>query len=297
MRRARAAFVVLFAQVLGLAHAADARAECSSVASPPALSQARSARWLVGDDIRFQSTLDAERTYLRNVDAALGRDVSPYQAFGAATVAAQFVPTIGVCSNRGLENSRLVRARYGGSAGLTHSATGLHLRLSFLHARDELAVTTSSTKGADAATTGYAQSLVALRVGHERYANALLGYVGSEDTFAGIGTGGVALRPKLVGSAAPGFFVGLSVPEIHSTVVTLLQRGRPELVSLLSRDLPMPFVPVMLSLGPTYIREEQQTVGLVRLRGSTLRGGHGPKRTFERLDSGAYQEGMSSEHS
>ena len=256
-----------------------ARAECTRTSS--ALSEARAARWLIGDDLRIQASLDAERLRLREAQQ-LGGARQPFHLFAAAAAGYQRVFGLETCSNLGLRDGGLDRFRGAGSVGFTHEATGLHARVSFVHADDHLAVGgLGPPKKAEEATAGYRQELVAVRFGHELWFQGMLGYVSNEAPYTSPGTG-IQLNPRLPASPSPGYFVGASMPILHTSVVTLLQRGKTELVTVLANDLRLPKLPFSVALGPSYIREERQVVGLLRLRGYASEFYEAPHRTTER---------------
>lgn len=250
---------------LVLACSAPARAACER--SVAALSEARAARWLVGDELRLQSTLDLERERLRHAVQLSGTKQS-FHVFASGSGVYQRIFGMETCSNHGPRQGSLDRVRGLLSAGITHDDSGLHVRLSVLHANDHLAVPgIGKKKDAKAATAGYRQNLYALRLGHERWFQTVFGYVDSEQPYTSPGEGGIRIDPRMPTAPAPGYYFGATVPALRTSMVTLLQRGRPEIVSLMASELRPGNLPFSIGLGPTYIREERQVVGLLRLRG------------------------------
>lgn len=277
--------LVAFALV---AVSAPARAACDR--SVPALSEARAARWLIGDDVRMQALLDVERERLRHA-ARLVDQPQPFHLFAAGHGAYQRVFGIEACSQTGERSGSLERPRGAGTVGFTHTASGLHARLSFLYAGDVISVAGIPVKSGDEvtssdATAGYRQGLVALRLGHEQYFQSLFGYVSAEQPYRTTGSGGARINPRLPISPSPGFFFGGTIPMLHTSIVTLLQAGRPEIISLVANELRPGRLPFSVSLGPTYIREERQVVGLLRLRGFSYENHATPRDAFTTTGEG-----------
>ena len=229
-------------------------------------SEARRARWLIGDDARFQALLDDDRHRFGDAMKLLGAEDRTFQIFAATAFAMQSVSPFDVCTNVGSASASFERMRGAATVGLTHTETGIHARVSVVGALDQLNASTSEDDDSTNARSGAHQLLVAGRFGHERWFKLVLGYVGADTTFSQTGTGDVRLVRERVMAPAPGAFIGASIPIIHTSVITLIQDGRTELFSVMARDLRPGRLPFTLSLGPTYIREERQTIGLVRFR-------------------------------
>jgi len=238
---------------------------CREGEAPPVLSEARAARWLIGDDLRLNASVDVERLKLEDLYRALDEKRPAIYVFATTGFSWQSVGSIPTCDRRGAPEGRFDRWRVHAAAGAEHVATRLSARVSFVHAMDAVLVPVEGGDDEDEAVlAGYQQSLVSARFGHDRWLRGFVGYVTSESTFA---TSRAIARANPT-TRAPGFFIGATVPAIHTSVVTLLQQGQPELVSVMASDLrPSASLPLSLSLGPTYLREERQTVGLLRLRG------------------------------
>lgn len=263
---------------------ADAQCRASS---PAVLSEARGARWLIGDDLRAQAVLDTDRRREREARAELGGEEPEVDVFGANLTSYQVLPApFPVCSSLGDVEATFARLRIHGIAGVTHRPTGLHLRVSVVAARDFLFVS-SGDEDTDDARAGAMQELVAVRAGHARWGKLVLGYTFGERSFSDTGEGGLVLRPDVPRSSrAPGLFYGVTVPELHTSLLTLSQRGVPELVTVTASDLRVPRTPFAVTLGPTYLREERQVVGLLRLRGEAHALGHTRKRAVDEDDDG-----------
>jgi hypothetical protein len=181
------------------------------------------------------------------------------------------VPT---CSTRGLDEGTFLRYRVSASAAVSHLETGLHLRASFVGAIDELGVDTSKSddlRDEDSAGAGFRQALAALRVGHHRYGRLLVGHVTPEFAFVSPSKNGVTVAPRLRATGTAFWFYGVEIPAIKTSVLAVVGGGAPEVVQVLARDLHVPGSNAAISLGPTYLREEAQTIGLLRVRGN-LRG-------------------------
>jgi hypothetical protein len=268
-----------------------ASAQCRG-ASSAILSEARATRWLVGDDFGAQSLIDADRWAERDYREGLGAREPMVHVFGATLGSVQaLTSTFPVCSSHGDAEATFRRFRVVGVAGVTDAESGFHLRVSFVGAQDDLHVGANDEDDPDA-TSGYRQPLVAARVGHERWGKVLFGYVAGERAFREVGAEGLTLYPDATTSRAPGYFYGVTVPALRTSLVTLSQRGTPELVSVTTSDLRLPGAPVSASLGPTFIREERQVVGMLRLRGDSQLFGKGPRReVHEDEDDGTITTG------
>jgi len=247
-----------------------AEAQCLVGGPAPAVSgvasEARRARWLIGDDARLQANLDEERHRFNHAMRVLDQEYRELQVFAATSFTFQTIWPTRVCTNKGWAMASFERMRASAALGLTHTATGLHARVSFVGALDQLNLSTSDDDGSTNARSGSYQWLLAARFGHDRWLRGLVGTVGADQSFEQVGTGDVRLGRDPSARPAPGFFVGASIPLIHTSVVALVQSGKTELVSVMARDLRPGPVPFAFSLGPTYIREEKQMVGLLRIR-------------------------------
>lgn len=290
--------VVVALLTTALIHGSDARAQCNARSLPVAsvASEARRARWLIGDDARFQALLDDERHRFADTMKLLNAEERKIQVFAATAFAFQTVWPFEVCTNGGSASGSFERMRGAATVGLTHPETGLHARLSVVGALDQLNVSTSEVDDdATNARAGTHQLLVAGRFGHHRWLNVILGYVGGESAFNQTGTGNVNLVREKPRSGTHGAFVGASIPIIHTSVVTLVQEGRTELFSVLAHDLRPAHLPFTFSLGPTYIREERQTVGLVRFRSLSHESVEIDREDFS-AEEGFLHHGASLEH-
>lgn len=260
----------LFAVALFAASEGTAEAQCrlpgASSRGTSVASEARRARWLIGDDAQLQANLDEERHRFNDAMHALDAERRELQVFAATSFTYQTIWPLLACTNQGSGEASFERMRAGVAIGMTHTATGLHARVSFVGALDQLNLETSSDDDATNARSGSYQWLVAARFGHDRWFRGLAGTVGADKAFDQVGTGDVQLARERVLRPAPGFFVGASLPFIRTSVIALVQSGNTELVSLMARDLRPGSLPFAFSLGPTYIREERQTVGVLRLR-------------------------------
>ncbi len=254
---------------------AQATTPCFATATPAALSEARAARWLVGEDLLAQSHLDVHRAYKRGLLAEHGVAPPAWEVFATAGVGGQWIAGASACSSRGTEEATLERYRLFGATGVTHRESGLHLRVSFVGAADQLAFdvprpeATADSDDDDVARAGYRQGLVALRFGHHRWGRLVIGRLTAEGAY-GNGANGVTLTPRLPTSRTSPWFYGVDVPALHMSLLTVGDTGGPELIQVMARDLTVPGSSTALSLGPTYIREERQTVGFFRVRGNAL---------------------------
>ena len=268
-----AVFVAAFAAASGIAVAPAARAQCASTATS-AITEARAARWLIGEDLHARAVTDQSRALVTQQLAAHGVAAPRWQPFADAALGYQGVLGLAACSAGSERNVALERFRLTGAAGLTHSASGFGVELSFVGARDQLVQSVGSEGDRDV-LAGFGQGLVALRAGHEAWGRVLVGFTSPERRDRTL-----SLDPGRQPGTGQGFFYGVSVPALHLGVVTLAQRGAPELVQISAYDLEPPVLPVAVSLGPTYIREERQTVGWLRIRGVGLGGRTAPAATF-----------------
>ena len=259
---------VSFALLVAAMRPSAACAQCGpgSANQASVASEARRARWLIGDDARFQAVLDDERRHFAETMTLLRAEHREIQVFAATAFAYQTVWPFQACTNLGSTSGSFERMRGSATVGVTHVETGLHGRVSVTGALDQLHVSTSDDEDATNARAGAHQLLVAARFGHDRWLRAIVGYVGGESTFSQTGTGNVTLVREKPRAGGTGAFLGATIPIIHTSVVTLVQEGKTELFSVLAHDLRPGRLPFTLSLGPTYIREERQTVGLVRFR-------------------------------
>jgi hypothetical protein len=274
-----------------------ALAQCPNNNSPPVLSEARAARWLIGDDVHAQAQLDHQRAVVAShlADHAVlppTFEVFSHASFGFQGVLGGFP----VCSDRGQVSASMERLRLSATVGLTHTPTQLQFRVSFVGARDQLSVGNLGKDGEDSAEAGYQQGLVAFRLGHARWGRALFGVVTQESPFFSPADS-LSLSPRLAGNGTGSRFYGFSVPALRTHFVTLAQSSGIEVVQLLSSDLPLGPLPFSLSLGPTYIREERQVVGLVRLRGRSGGNRQGPRTQTWMSEDDGETHGTGSAHS
>jgi hypothetical protein len=109
---------------------APAGAQPCATTPPAVLSEARAARWLVGDDVAAQALVDAERAKDREAGESTGKDPPDYQIFFAQQGTGQFYvspePRFPVCTTRGEMGATFYRLRASAAAGLTHTPTQLH---------------------------------------------------------------------------------------------------------------------------------------------------------------------------
>lgn len=186
--------------------------------SVSALSEARAARWLIADDAKLQAMTDMERARLTGAVRDLGGAPQAFHVFAGVTGIGQMLFGMPTCTNQRELEGRVERLRLAGNAGFTHAATGLHLRLSFVHAVDRLVVDVrqAGDKAGEVevgdANAGYAQNLFALRFGHERWLQAMVGYVGADRPFDSPSRDGLRLDARLSGRPAPGYFAGSPCP-------------------------------------------------------------------------------------
>ncbi|MBS2018631.1 MAG: hypothetical protein JST00_37540 [Deltaproteobacteria bacterium] len=280
----------MFAVALLAASEGRADAQCRGTGAgsriAPVASEARRARWLIGDDAQLQANLDEERHRFNDAMHALDAERREIQVFATTSFTYQTVWPVVACTNLGSGEANFERMRAGVAVGMTHTATGLHARVSFVGALDQLNLSTSDDEDATNARTGSYQWLIAGRFGHDRWFRGLVGTVGADKPFDQVGTGEVQLARDGAARPAPGFFVGASLPFARTSVIALVQSGHTELVSVMARDLRPGNVPFAFSLGPTYIREERQTVGVLRLRSL----GH-EAFSIDREDTQAEQDG------
>lgn len=260
--------------LLGLAVFSPRTASAQCATARAAMSEARTARWLIGDDAAQQARIDTDRARLAQA-MALRENEQNFHVFLDLAGAYQAMLPLDVCSNFGTRSGRLERLRGAVSAGVTHHKSGIHVRFSFLHAVDRLATDGEDMPDEDdeeSATAGYRQNLYAVRVGHEQWLQGVLGFVEAESPYASEGSGGISLQAPKERAAAPGLFVGASSPMLRLSTMALLQRGNVEVLSLTAGDIRLGKLPFAFALGPTYLREERQVVGLLRLRGFAAEG-------------------------
>jgi hypothetical protein len=249
------------------------------------LSEARRARWLIGDELHGQNVLNADRSEVRAARAELGGETPDVQVFGATYGSYQWLRgPFPVCN--GPEDHRIALHRTRGvvSLGATHTESGLHFRLSVAGARDWLNDDDDEDRPAIASSS---QALYVARAGHERWGNVLFGYVTGDHAEAAPPGKGRLFDVGERRGRAPGLYYGVGIPALRMNVVALSQRGTPELVSMMTHDLRVPGLPVWGGLGPTYIREERQAVGLVRV-GVDVQARHEPPRRIDHDDEGVY---------
>jgi hypothetical protein len=235
-----------------------AKAQCAP--GDALLSEARAARWLVADDILANASLDHER-FTRP-----SHEVIP--KLTALTFAGVSFQSVGsrACTNRGVEDATLQRLRLWAGIGLTHNPTGLEMRFSVMHGRDGLNVDISPSANDSAeAATGYSQTMLALRFGHEKWLRGLVGFV-DPDTGFNRPDGGVTIyAPLAVDRSAPSTYLGASIPLLGVHVVSLFRSGVPEFVNLSSQERRIGTLPISVSFFPTYIREERRVFGTARV--------------------------------
>lgn len=264
--KARAALTALLVSA-ALGARREAAAACPSTGTPAVLSEARAARWLLGDDLQAQAALDQHRAVVAGALAEHGLHPPTIEVFSHASLGYQSVfRGFSVCSDQGEMTASLERWRLAGTAGVTHTPTQLQLRVSVVGARDQLSVGDLGSDQDDSSEAGYQQGVVAVRAGHARWGRALVGFVSPESPYQSPG-GGVTLSPRLAPTAGKvSVYYGLSVPALH-THLLVLAHSRLEVVQLVSSDLPLGPLPLAVSVGPTYVREERQAIGLLRVRG------------------------------
>lgn len=245
-------------------------APCRATDPPATLSEARASRWLIGDELRLSSRVDAQRRREAAAEAQLLGEEPTFRVHAAAGAYWQRVYAVPLCERPDPPKGSYDQWRIAAMAGITHVATGLEARVSLVHAIDDVNVPAPGEDEPRNVVAGYQQTLVAARVGHERWLSATVGFIGAESRYATSRAMASAHPPR----RAPGLYVGAVVPALHTSAVMLVQRAEPELVSVLASDLrPTDAVPFSISLGPTYIREERRTVGMIRVRGVSASSG------------------------
>jgi len=279
---------------------ADAQT-CQSPRTPSVLSEARAARWLVGDDVHSNAQLDGHRGHVGALIRQHGVAPPFFDVYASGSFGYQAVYGFPACVSTGDGIATMERMRVFAAAGLSHAATGLSFRASFVHAQDQLAANVAQPGGkpdsdgdveSEDATAGFRQQLAAVRVGHARWGRLVLGYVWREQPFNSPAYG-VSLLPRLATSGGAGLFYGLNIPALHTNILTVGRGGTLEFVQVTAYDLELPRVPVALAVGPTYIREERQVVGVFRIRTRAAGHGHSPQDSVEVLD-GDVSRGTSS---
>jgi hypothetical protein len=242
------------------------------------LSEVRRARWLVDDEVRAVQTFELDRESLREAGARLGEGEAPaFRSFAASYGTFQLLGgDYPLCVEPGAEAGAITH--YSGivTAGTTHTASGLELRLSAMGAYERL-----GEAPLDASST---KSLYTARVGHERWGNVVLGYV-DRDRVRPHGPRAGMLDLGANRYQAAGLYYGVSLPALYTNVFALSHGGTTEIVSLSTDDIPLPGGAIFVGAGSTYIREEGQVVGLLRL-GVDAVGHRGRQRRTEHDDEG-----------
>lgn len=257
-----------------MAFSREAAAQCSSGS---ALSEVRAARWLIGDDLLANTTLDHGR-----FTEPVADEVPKLRALTFGGISAQGIGST-VCTNRGAERGSMQRMRIWGGVGLSHPPTGLELRFSVLHGRDSLNVDLEPQKKNSAeAVAGYSQTMFALRFGHERWLRGMVGIVDPDAGFRRAPEGLTIEAPLGTSQSAPSTYLGASIPQLGLHLMSLFRSGQVEVVNLASQEQRLGTLPLAIAFFPTYLREERRVFATARVHLLSAR----PLESLDRVSKG-----------